>query len=114
VRQSTEEGNMHVQIVNFQLSGITEEQYRATCDELAPAFAATPGLVAKVWLADADTNTYGGVYVWRDPGAMEEFQASELFQAVLSHPNLAGISSRDFDVIEAPTAVTSQLAALAA
>ncbi len=105
---------MHVQIVNFQLSGITEEQYRATCDELAPAFAAVPGLVAKVWLADADANTYGGVYVWTDRTAMEQFQGSELFQAVVSHPNLAGISSRDFGVLEAPTAVTSELGALAA
>lgn len=105
---------MHVQIVNFQLSGITEDQYRATCDELAPAFAATPGLISKVWLADAGTNTYGGVYVWRDRAAMEEFQSSELFQAVLAHPNLAGISSRDFGVLEAPTAVTSELRALAA
>lgn len=105
---------MHVQIVNFQLSGITEEQYRTICDELAPAFAATPGLISKVWLADADTNSYGGVYVWRDQAAMEEFQAGELFKAVLSHPNLSGISSQDFGVLEAPTAVTSQLPALAA
>lgn len=105
---------MHVQIVNFQLSGITEEEYRATCDELAPAFAAVPGLVAKIWLADADTNTYGGVYVWSDRAAMEAFQASELFQAVLADSSLAAIASRDFGVIEAPTAVTSELRVLAA
>lgn len=105
---------MHVQIVNFQLSGIDEEQYRATCDELAPAFAAVAGLVAKVWLADAEANTYGGVYLWADRAAMEAFGESELFQAVLSHPNLAGVSSRDFGVLEAPTAVTSELRALAA
>lgn len=104
---------MHVQIVNFQLSGIDEAQYRATCEELAPAFAAVPGLVTKVWLADREANTYGGVYVWSDRAAMEEFQKSELYQAVLSHPNLAGVSSREFGVLEEPTAVTSDLSALA-
>ena len=39
---------MHVQIVNFQLNGINEAQYRDICDEVASAFAAVPGLVSKV------------------------------------------------------------------
>jgi hypothetical protein len=35
---------MHVQIVDFQLQNITEEQYRRLCDELSPAFSELPGL----------------------------------------------------------------------
>jgi hypothetical protein len=52
---------MHVQIVNFNLKGIADAQFREACDQLAPAFAAVPGLISKVWLADPSTNTYGGV-----------------------------------------------------
>ena len=57
---------MKVQIVTFQLDGIDGEAYSSMCDELAPTFATVPGLSAKLWLADSDTNTYGGVYLWRD------------------------------------------------
>ena len=44
---------MELLIINVGLSGIGEAEYRAVCDQLAPAFAAVPGLVSKVWLADS-------------------------------------------------------------
>jgi len=97
---------MRVQIITFQLDGIDEEAYASMCDELAPTFAAVPGLQRKLWLADRDTNTYGGVYVFSDAHAQEAFAGSDLFAAVASNPNLAGVSSRAFDVLAGPTAVT--------
>jgi heme-degrading monooxygenase HmoA len=101
---------MHIQIINFHLSGVSETDYRALCDEDAPAFAEVPGLVSKVWLANSTTNTYGGVYTWASREAMETFAKSELFKAVATNPNLAGITSIDFDVLEDPTGVTRGLA----
>lgn len=97
---------MKIQIVTFQLDGIDAETYSGVCDEMAPAFAAVPGLQAKLWLADCDTNTYGGVYVFCDADAQAAFAGSDLFAAVASNPNLAGVSSRAFDVLPGPTAVT--------
>lgn len=97
---------MHIQIVTFQLRDITEAEYHASCDEAAPAFAAVPGLLSKVWLADAATGTYGGVYTWRDRRAMEEFARTELFNEVRTDPHLVGLTSRDFAVLEEPTRVT--------
>jgi len=97
---------MHIQMINFQLSGVTEGEYAALCDELAPIFAAVPGLVRKVWLANSDTGIYGGVYVWRDRQAMEDFTKTELFDSVENHPALTNITSRDFGVLEGPTKVT--------
>ena len=97
---------MHVQIINFNLKDATEEAYRAICDDLAPVFGAMPGLLSKVWLADAATNTYGGVYLWEDRVAMETYIDSDVFAAVGAHPNLTNITARDFDVLEAPTHVT--------
>ncbi len=105
---------MYIQIINFQLNGIGEEDYVGLCDQLAPSFAALPGLVSKVWLADPATNTYGGVYTWRDRQAMEDFTKTDLFNAVATHPNLANVTSRGFAVLEAPTRVTRGLLEVAA
>ena len=57
---------MHVQIINFQLKDLSETDYAAVCNDLAPVFAEVPGLLAKVWLANSTTQTYGGVYLWQD------------------------------------------------
>jgi hypothetical protein len=100
---------MHVLIVNFKLKDVSEEGYRQLCDEVAPAFAAVPGLLAKVWLADSSTGTYGGVYLWRDRKALEEYSKSDLYNTVATHPNLTDITATDFAVLEAPTAVTRGL-----
>ena len=97
---------MHVQIINFKLAGITEEQYRKVATELAPSFASVPGLTSKVWLANPSTNTFGGIYYWRDKGAMEEFTGTALFKSVATHPNLAEITSTDFEIMEEPTRIT--------
>jgi heme-degrading monooxygenase HmoA len=89
---------------------VSEADFRAHCDEVAPAFAEVPGLISKVWLANRTTNTYGGVYTWATREAMEEYAKSDLFNAVATNPNLAGITSIDFDVLEEPTSVTRGLA----
>ena len=99
---------MHIQVVNFHLKDLSDADYRSACDGWAPAFAAVPGLVSKVWLADAATNTYGGVYTWVDRDAMVAFAASDLFQAVVTNPNLADITSRDFSTLEGPGVITRE------
>jgi heme-degrading monooxygenase HmoA len=101
---------VHIQIINFHLKDLSEAEYRAHCDELAPAFAEVPGLISKVWLANRATNTYGGVYTWASRDKMDEYAKSDLFRAVASNPNLAGITSIDFGVLEDPTTVTRGLA----
>ena len=40
----------------------------------ASVFGAIPGLVAKYWLADPETNTYGGVYLWESREALDEWR----------------------------------------
>ena len=70
------------------------------------AYTAVPGLTAKLWLADRATNTYGGVYIFSDADAQEAYANSELFAAVAGNPNLTGLTSRAFDVLAGPTAVT--------
>ena len=100
---------MHIQIINFNLKDATEEQYLKICDELAPTFGSMPGLLTKYWLADTASNTYGGVYIWKDHAAMSAFLVSKVAAAVISHPNLTNVTSKDFSILLAPTRVTRGL-----
>jgi len=94
---------MHVQIVNFNLKNMTEAEYRAMANEVAPAFASVPGLLGKLWIADVGKNTYGGVYLWQDAAAMHAYLASDLAKGVAGNPNFANLTSRDFEVLGGPT-----------
>ena len=104
---------MHIQLVSFNLKDMTEAGYCKLCDDMSSTFAKVPGLMSKVWLADPANNTYGGVYTWRDRGAMETYFKSDLCKGVMSSPNLINITSRDFSVMEGPTRATRGLVATA-
>lgn len=95
-----------VQVINFNLSGMSEIEYTQTCDSLAGSFAEVPGLITKYWLSDSENNTFGGVYLWEDRSSLERFTQSELYNSVATHPNLVNISSKIFDILEGPTRAT--------
>jgi quinol monooxygenase YgiN len=98
---------MHILVVNLQLKEMNHDQFLSLADELAPAFAGVPGLESKVWLSSPAKNTYGGVYTFRDRAACEAYMRSDLFEAVRSHPNFTNITANEFEVLAAPTSVTS-------
>jgi|TARA_B100000959_G_scaffold165848_1_gene173714 heme-degrading monooxygenase HmoA len=97
---------MHIMIVNFNLHELSRAQYEGVCEGLASTFAAIDGLISKHWLANEETNTYGGVYVWKDRQAMLDFKESALFGQVGSNPALINITVTDFEVLESPSKVT--------
>ena len=101
---------MEILIVNFSLKGMTESEYRNLCDDVAPAFAAVPGLVSKVWLADRATGVYGGVYSFENGAAVDAYLASDLWAQVGATPGLVDVSVRRFGVLPEPTAITRGLA----
>jgi hypothetical protein len=76
-------------------------------NDVAPAFAKVPGLLSKIWLADATKNTYGGVYVWQDRDAMEAYATTDIFEGMAANPHFDNVTVRDFAVLENPTRVTS-------
>ena len=91
---------MHAQVITFGLNGITEEQFREACGADAPTFASLPGLLAKIWLRDPETNTYGGLYLWDDQEAYEGYIKGEVFDAIKTNTHLKNVESRDFGVFE--------------
>ena len=105
---------MEILVINFSLEGMTEAEYRKMCDEVAPAFAAVPGLVSKVWLADRANGVYGGVYTFENGAALDAYLASDLLAQVAANPAFVDITVRRFEVLSEPTAITHGLAAAAA
>lgn len=105
---------MYATVVNFHLKDWSEAEYQKLADSVAPAFAEVPGLICKVWLADRASGTYGGIYLWQDEAAVNDFKKSDLFASVGAHPNLTGISVKDYDVLNEPTAITRGLLGVSA
>ena len=101
---------MQILIVNFNLDGMTEEDFEHGCEELAPVFAAVPGLVSKVWLADRAEGIFGGVYTFKSEQALDDYLQSDLFAKVGATPAFVNISVRRFGVLDGPTRVTRGLA----
>ena len=75
---------MHILIINFNLNGIDRVQYESVCA----------------------TNTYGGVYLFKDKQAMLDYQQSELYDSVGSNPAFANVTAVDFEMLNAPSRVT--------
>jgi hypothetical protein len=103
---------MYVQVVTFHLDGLTREQFTGACNQLAPLIADVPGLVAKTFIGNAETNTYGGVHVWRDRESMDVYRSSELWKTIEGHPAFVGTTSQEFEVLEEPSRVTRGIAAV--
>ena len=99
-----------IQVVNFNLEGITHDAFEGVADEVAPSFAPLPGLINKVWLSDEANNTYGGVYSWQSQGHLDTYRSGELYAGALANnPNFVNLSDKGFDVLAGPTSVTGNL-----
>jgi heme-degrading monooxygenase HmoA len=100
---------MNIQIITFSLDGLSEQDYLRLIESAAPAFAELPGLVSKTWLANAKTNTYGGVYLWQDRESMEGYAETDVFKQMAANPNFKNFTVREFDVPEGSSRITRGL-----
>jgi len=97
---------MHILVITFKLDGIDDAAYQARAEQDAPEFAALPGLRSKIWLANQETNTYGGIYAWDDVAAMRAYQGGEIVRGLQANPHLIDVTVRDFSVLAGPSKVT--------
>jgi hypothetical protein len=98
---------MDVLIVNFKLDGISTEAWEQQAAQLAPKFAAMPDLLSKVWLADPETNTYGGAYLWRNRASLDAYLAGPVFGSLNQLPGVHSIQTQTFAALEAPTRISA-------
>ena len=97
----------YIQVINFNLEGITRDDFMGVADEVAPDFAQLPVLISKAWLSGEANNTYGGVYYWESKEHCEAYRGSELYaQALANNPNFTNLSDKGFDVLKQPSKVT--------
>lgn len=97
---------MHAFFVTYVLRGSDPAQHAELCEQLAPAVAAVPGLLAKTWLTNRETGRFGGFYVFASRAAFERYVASELYDTLLSSDSVCVVTVSDFSVAELPTVLT--------
>lgn len=95
---------MYVQIVTYNLNGVSEQDYIDIAHQVASQFDAMGGLQAKVWLRNPDSNSFGAVYFWDDREAQERFAASDLFEG--TYPGFANVVSEGYEVYDQLTRAT--------
>ena len=96
---------MEALLVTFKTPA-SEEQFTAATAEHAPAFAELDGLLAKIWVAEPESGSYGGIYLFRDRAALDAYLASDLFESILAEPNFEGPSWHCYHVLDELTART--------
>ena len=73
----------------------------------------TLGAEEELWLADPETNTYGGAYIWQDREAMKAYAETDIYKGMATNPHFEGVTVKDFAVLENPTHITWGLAGVA-
>jgi hypothetical protein len=97
---------MRIRIITFGLN-IPAEAYTEHAVHIAPGFTTWPGLLGKWWLGDAASDTFGGVYLFASQDDADRSRQTDLFRGMFSNPALKDITVREFDVLDAPTAITA-------
>jgi hypothetical protein len=98
---------MYARIVTFRLNGPTAAEYHEHAVSVAPDFTAWPGLLAKLWIADDDAATYGGIYLFVDRVSADRSRDTDLYRSMAANPAFADLSVREFDVLDEPSAITA-------
>jgi hypothetical protein len=97
---------MRIRIVTFSLN-IPAEAYTAHAVHLAPGFTAWPGLLGKWWLGDTASATFGGVYLFASQHDADRSRQTDLFRGMFANPALKDVTVREYDILDAPTAITA-------
>lgn len=97
---------VHALFVSYSLRASDPAQHAELCEQLAPAVAAVPGLLSKMWLANTETGRFGGFYLFASRAAFERYVASELFDTLMSAGSIHDVTTSEFSVAPIPTALT--------
>jgi heme-degrading monooxygenase HmoA len=97
---------MHAQLIRYRWVGDVDE-FMAGAEPAAPVIAAMDGFVAKYWLR-ADGGVFASVYLWRDKEAADAYANGEFLRtALVELPGVRDLEVEDYELWEAPTAVTT-------
>jgi hypothetical protein len=98
---------MYIRIVTFRLHEMTDDQYERHAVRIASAFTAWSGLRAKFWLADRPQRLFGGIYLFDSRAHADKSRSTPLFTGMVDNPAFADLSIQEFDLLTAPTSITT-------
>jgi hypothetical protein len=85
---------------------VTGEDYINAIQPLVDDFAKLPGLQWKIWFINEAESEAGGIYLFEDEAACNDYLEGPLARIVISHPALSEFVVKPFDVMEKETATT--------
>ena len=97
---------MYTRIVTFRLNGPTGDEYRQHAAAIADAFAAWDGLVAKLWIAEPGSETYGGIYVFASKDHADRSRQTPEFTGLVVNPGFTDLAINEYEVLDDLTART--------
>jgi len=83
---------------------VTSEELLSALGPLVDDFAKLPGLKWKIWFMNEAESEAGGVYLFEDQAACDDYLGGPLARIVTSHPALSDFIVKSFTVLEEPTA----------
>lgn len=86
-------------VTNYTYS-VARDEFERMATELAPKFTDVPGCLWKIWLIHPEKNEAGAIYLFKDDASLQNFKASPLVAAVLSHPALSNFDFRERDILK--------------
>jgi hypothetical protein len=90
-------------IFKFNVSG---EEYVEAVTPLAEDVSKVPGLQWKIWILNDAESEAGGIHLFEDETACNNYLASSIVETITSHPALSDFDVKQFDVMDEQTAAT--------
>lgn len=79
---------------------VSAEEWVLHCRRVVDAMRSLPGLEWKVWLADADSNTAGGVYLFRDAASADAYVSGPIIAQLRTSPLVRAVRVRTSPVVD--------------
>lgn len=96
---------MQILQLNFQVT-VPCHAYMKDGAPVAEAIAQVPGLIWKAWIFNESTNTAGGIYLFEDKAALEDYLESPIMEGLRNSPAFSDITVNRFDVLADLSKVT--------
>lgn len=91
--------------INYQLH-VSPEEFLHNAAPVAQAISQIPGLQWKIWLANEDERTGGGIYLFEDKTSLEKFLNGPIIEMLRKHPDVGEVSIKQFEVATEATDIT--------
>ena len=91
--------------LNFNFS-VSKEEYEQAVSPLANKFADIPGLIWKIWIVNEEKSEAGGIYLFENQTALDNYVNGSLAGIVMEHPALSNFSAKQFGIMADVTEIT--------